>query len=65
MITNAYKYSLQQSVKEKIMVDMIPGRDNGKIILHSVPILVHPSIRAASSSSIGIDLKYEISIQVA
>ena len=49
----------------KIVAAMMPGSATGMKILVSVWNQLAPSIRAASSSSFGIEAKYPIMIQVA
>src|SRR6266702_1918555 len=50
--------SFHDSVKAKIPAERMPGTAIGKMILTIAPKRVAPSIRAHSSSSLGIVLKY-------
>jgi len=59
------KNSFQELKKTKIDDATSPGADKGKTILKKLPNLEQPSIIAASSKSLGIILKYSLSIQIA
>src|SRR5437870_11569826 len=52
--------SFHDSVNAKMPADRIPGTAIGKMIRSIAPKRVAPSIRAHSSSSFGIVLKYPI-----
>src|SRR5215510_9040164 len=56
--------SFQDSVNAKIPADRMPGMATGKMMRIIAPKRVAPSIRAHSSSSLGMVLKYPISSQV-
>src|SRR5262245_35441856 len=56
--------SFHDSVKAKIPADRMPGTAIGKMMRSMAPKRVAPSMRAHSSSSLGIVLKYPISSQV-
>ncbi len=47
-----------EEIKAKIVAAAIPGIETGKMTLLSADNLEHPSIRAASSRSLGMVLKY-------
>ena len=62
--TDEYIYSFQPLKSTNIATAAIPGRINGTMIFQNIQKLEAPSTLAASSSSIGIVLKYDTSIQV-
>ena len=53
MVTSASVNSFHDWMKAKTPVATRPGARSGKVILKNAPILLHPSIIAASSSSAG------------
>ncbi|GAI28857.1 unnamed protein product [marine sediment metagenome] len=53
----AKRKSPQETMKAKKAATAIPGEEIGRIILKSVPILLDPSIKAASSNSLGMPSK--------
>ena len=62
--TVAYKNSFQERVKEKKATTANAGNAIGMIIRKRTPTRVQPSTIAASSSSMGMDMKYPIKSQV-
>src|SRR5262245_2140914 len=56
--------SFHESVKAKMPADRMPGTAIGKMMRSMAPKRVAPSMRAHSSSSFGMVLKYPISSQV-
>ena len=64
MKVRAYTNSFHESVKPNMAEKMTPGMAMGSTIRTIAPIRLHPSIIAHSSMSLGMDLKYAISIQV-
>src|SRR5512132_2601789 len=56
--------SFQDRVKAKIPAERMPGTAMGKMIRTMAPKRVAPSMRAHSSSSLGMVLKYPMSSQV-
>src|SRR5206468_10792872 len=56
--------SFQERVKAKIPAERIPGIASGKMIWTMARMRLAPSMRAHSSSSFGIVLKYPIMSQV-
>src|SRR2546421_11575867 len=56
--------SFQDRVNAKMPADRIPGTAMGKMIRTMAPNRVAPSMRAHSSSSLGMVLKYPMSSQV-
>src|SRR5579859_5961265 len=64
MKTRAYKNSFHDSVNEKSATTATAGSEMGIVTRRSAPRRVQPSIRAASSSSAGMLLKYPTSSHV-
>jgi hypothetical protein len=60
----ANKNSFHEKIIQKIDVAMIPGRDRGKTILKIAPKYEQPSIKAASSISVGIASKKFFKIKI-
>src|SRR5688572_30882802 len=56
--TYAYRNSFQACVNEKNVTTTSAGSDIGRTTRSSAVTRLHPSTRAASSSSTGTDLKY-------
>ncbi len=56
--------SFQHRVRAKIDAEIIPGTANGMMILVRICHRLAPSIRAHSSSSYGMVLKYPMSSHV-
>ncbi len=56
--------SFHDSVKAKMPAERMPGTAMGKMIRSIAPTRVAPSMRAHSSSSLGIVLKYPMRSQV-
>jgi len=54
MKTSAYRYSFQESVKQKINAEISPGTLSGRMIWKTMRRRLAPSTIAASSSSRGI-----------
>ena len=61
----AKRYSVQDIIKQKIDTLAIPGADKGTTILDITIYLEAPSMYAASSISLGINLKKAFNIQTA
>ena len=61
----ANKYSVQDIIKQKILILAIPGAASGITIFDITINLDAPSIYAASSISLGINLKKAFKIQTA
>src|SRR5512137_2219410 len=61
--TTANRYSFQATRNEKIAVATTPGNESGKTTRRKAPSEEHPSMTAASSSSVGIPSKNPFIIQ--
>src|SRR5262249_62227961 len=60
----AYRNSFHDSVKAKIPAERMPGTASGKLMLTMARMRLAPSIRAHSSISRGMVLKYPIKSHV-
>src|SRR5258705_13474049 len=64
MKTRAYRYSFQESVKQKMNAETRPGTLSGRMTWKRMRRRLAPSTIAASSSSRGMLLRYPTSSQV-
>ena len=64
MNVRANRNSLHPKIAEYVAVAAIPGAASGRITFLTASSLLHPSIRAASSSVVGMLSKYPFIIQV-
>src|ERR1043165_5812181 len=60
----AKKYSFQHNTSERMKAAAIPGTASGRMMRRNAPQVDKPSTKAASSSSIGIELNWSRMIQM-
>src|SRR5438067_8383844 len=60
----AKKYSFQHNTSERMNAAAIPGTASGNMMRKKAPHVESPSTKAASSSSIGIELNWSRMIQI-